>query len=174
MIEVRLHGRGGQGAVTAAEILAVAGFLDGKWTQAFPRFGPERRNAPVEAYCRFDNEFILVRAPIYNPDYIVVLDSGLLELGATDGFKASGVAVVNSDKPVKIDGHKVYRTDATGIAMKVLGRPIVNTAMLGAVAKAGVVSLESVLKAIEERFPQKIVAVNKDAVKQAYDACVVE
>lgn len=160
--------------MTAAEILAVAGFLDGKWTQAFPRFGPERRNAPVEAYCRFDNEFIEVRAPIYNPDYIVVLDPGLLGLGATDGFKEGGVAIVNSDKPVRIDGHKVYRTDAAAIATKVLGKPIVNTAMLGAVARAGVVSLESVLKAIEERFPKKTVEANKEAARQAHDACMVE
>lgn len=174
MIEIRLHGRGGQGAVTAAEVLAIAGFLDGKQTQAFPRFGPERRNAPVEAYCRFDDEFISLRAPIYAPDYLVVLDPGLLELGITDGLKSDGIAVINSDKSLKIDGHKVYRVDAIGIANRVLGKPIVNTAMLGAVAKTGIVSLQSVLKAIDERFSQKLTAINKEAVKQAYDACVVE
>jgi len=174
MIEIRLHGRGGQGAVTAAEILAVAGFLDGKMTQAFPRFGPERRNAPVEAYCRLDSEFISLRAPIYEPDCIVVLDPGLLGLGATDGLKPNGIAVINSTERIKIDGHKVYRVDAIGIAMKVLGKPIVNTAMLGAVAKTGLVSLQSILSAISQRMPQKIVAINQEAVKQAYDACVVE
>lgn len=174
MIEIRLHGRGGQGAVTAAEILAVAGFLDGKMTQAFPRFGPERRNAPVEAYCRFDSEFISLRAPIYEPDCIVVLDPGLLELGATEGIKPDGIAVINSDKPVRINGHKVYRIDATGIATKVLGRPIVNTAMLGAVAKTGLVSLQSILNAISQKMPSKIVAINQEAVKQAYNECVVE
>lgn len=148
--------------------------MDGKWTQAFPRFGPERRNAPVEAYCRFDSEYIALRAPIYTPDCIVVLDAGLLELGILDGLKPNGCVVINSDKPVKIDGHKVYRIDATGIATKVLGRPIVNTAMLGSVAKTGLVSLKSILTAISERMPQKIVAINQEAVKQSYDACTVE
>jgi pyruvate ferredoxin oxidoreductase gamma subunit len=174
MIEIRLHGRGGQGAVTAAEILAVAGFLDGKMTQAFPRFGPERRNAPVEAYCRFDNEFISLRAPINEPDCIVVLDPGLMELGAKDGLKPNGIIVINSDKSSKASGHKVYRIDATSIATKILGRPIVNTAMLGVIAKTGLVSLQSILTAISQRMPQKIVAKNQDAVKQAYDACIIE
>jgi len=174
MIEIRLHGRGGQGAVTAAEILAVAGFLDGKYTQAFPRFGPERRNAPVEAYCRLDDEFISLRAPVYEPGCIVVLDPGLLELGAKDGLKPNGIVVINSDKSYKVNGHKVYRVDATGVATRILGKPIVNTAMLGAVAKTSLVSLQSILTAVSERMPQKIVAINQEAVKQAYDACVVE
>ena len=174
MIEIRLHGRGGQGAVTAAEILAVAGFLDGKQTQAFPRFGPERRNAPVEAYCRFDDKFVSLRAPVYEPDYVVVLDAGLIELGILEGLKPNAIIVMNSDKPIKVDGHKVYRIDATGIATKILGKPIVNTAMLGAIAKTGIVSLKSILQVVSEKFPQKIVAMNQEAVKAAYDACTVE
>jgi len=174
MIEIRLHGRGGQGAVTAAEILAIAGFLDGKMAQAFPRFGPERRNAPVEAYCRFDDEFISLRAPISEPDCVVVLDPGLLELGALDGLKGKGILVINSEKPFGINGRKVYRVDAGCIAMDILKKPIVNTAILGAVAKTGLVSLKSLLEAIARKMPPKIVAVNQEAAKKAYEECIVE
>jgi len=169
MIEIRLHGRGGQGAVTAAEILAIAFFKEGKYPQAFPKFGPERRGAPVEAYCRVDDKFIDLRTQIYEPDYLLVLDKGLINLGITKGVKKNGIVVINSDKPLKVDNFKVYTVDASNIAMEILGRPIVNTAVLGAFAKTGIVKLDSIIEAIKERMPAKIVDKNIQAVRRAYD-----
>ncbi|MFH1630793.1 MAG: pyruvate ferredoxin oxidoreductase subunit gamma [Candidatus Aenigmatarchaeota archaeon] len=169
MIEIRFHGRGGQGAVTAAEILAIAFFKEGKFSQAFPKFGPERRNAPVESYCRVDDTFINLRTQVYEPDHLIVLDKGLIELGITNGLKKNGVVVINSDTPVKVNGFKVYHVDASKIAMEVLGRPIVNTAMLGAFARTGAVKLDSVLEALKERMNPKIVEKNILAIKRAYE-----
>ena len=170
MIEIRFHGRGGQGAVTAASLLADAVFRDGKFPQATPSFGPERRGAPVEAYCRISDKFIRTRENIYNPDFVVVLDPGLLDvIDITKGMKPKGVVVINSpNKPVL--KFRTYYCDALSIAMKEIKRPIVNTAMLGAFAKAsGLVSLESLEEAIKEKFPDKIIQSNVSAVKKAYE-----
>lgn len=170
MIEIRIHGRGGQGAVTASELLAVSAFKDGKFSQAFPSFGPERTGAPVEAYCRIDNQFISIRTHVYDPDYLLVLDESLLSVvDITKGLKKSGVIIINSEKKSSLK-FKTYTINATKIALDVLGKPIVNTAMLGAFAKASrLVSLKSIEEAIKERFPAELAKKNIEAIKQAYD-----
>ena len=170
MIEVRFHGRGGQGAVTAASLLADAVFRDGKFPQATPSFGPERRGAPVEAYCRISDRFIRTRENIYSPDFVVVLDPGLLDvIDVTKGLKPEGIVVINSKEKPKLR-FRTYHCDALSIAMKEIKRPIVNTAMLGAFAKAsGLVSLKSLEESIRENFPHKIVEANVSAVKKAYE-----
>jgi pyruvate ferredoxin oxidoreductase gamma subunit len=170
MIEIRIHGRGGQGAVTASEILAIAAFHDGKFSQAFPSFGPERMGAPVEAYCRIDSKSINLRTHVYEPDYLIVLDGSLLKsVDITKGLKKSGIIVINSEEKPKLD-YKTYSIDATRIALEILGRPIVNTAMLGAFAKAtGLVTMESIENALKEKFSGAVLEKNIQAVKKAYD-----
>jgi len=171
MIEVRIHGRGGQGAVTASELLATAAFKDGKYSQAFPRFGPERSGAPVEAYCRIDNKPIKLRTFIYEPDFLIILDESLLKaVDVTNGLKNNGIIVVNSEHEIKIKNFKTFCVDAKKIAMETLGRPIVNTAMLGAFAKAtGIVKLDSLEKALSERFQDDILDKNIIAIRKAYE-----
>jgi 2-oxoacid:acceptor oxidoreductase gamma subunit (pyruvate/2-ketoisovalerate family) len=158
--EIRIHGRGGQGGVTAAELLARAAFKEGKWVQAFPFFGAERRGAPVKAFARLSDEPILVRSQIYNPDYVIVLDSGLLDLvDVTEGLKENGIVIVNTQKPEELNLKqcRVATVDATGIALElqlvVSGLPVLNTTMLGAFAKAtGEVKLESVVEVIQQMW----------------------
>ncbi|MEN3048637.1 MAG: 2-oxoacid:acceptor oxidoreductase family protein, partial [Candidatus Caldarchaeales archaeon] len=153
MLEIRWHGRGGQGAVTASIILAEAATIEGLYAQAFPEFGPERRGAPVRAYTRIsESEAVTVRSPVTNPDVVVVLDASLPSQLYLSGLKENGALVINS----KRDPKEVWETarrravvvDATGISLKALKVPIVNVAMLGALAR--VVerpSLESIAKA---------------------------
>ncbi|MFH0713551.1 MAG: pyruvate ferredoxin oxidoreductase subunit gamma [Candidatus Micrarchaeota archaeon] len=179
MIEIRFHGRGGQGAVTAAELLAVAVGEEGKSSQAFPFFGVERRGAPVKAFCRIDDKEIIIHEQVYNPDIVVVLDATLIEAGVNvlEGIKPNGVVVVNSPKPVAFANPvaadvKVFYVDATSIAHQWLGVPIVNTAMLGALVKAtNVVKLESLTNALEHRFGAKATA-NIDAVKDCFEKTI--
>ena len=133
MHEIRIHGRGGQGAVSAAELLARAAFKDGKYSQAFPYFGVERRGAPVQAFCRIDDRFIRMRQNVYEPDCVIVLDSTLLDVvDVEQGLKENGLVVLNTRK--RVDRKNVKTIDATSIALETLGRPIVNTVMLGAFA----------------------------------------
>ncbi|MBL7206074.1 MAG: pyruvate ferredoxin oxidoreductase subunit gamma [Candidatus Aenigmarchaeota archaeon] len=177
MIEVRVHGRGGQGGVTFVELLAKAAGLDGKYVQAFPSFGPERTGAPVKAFCRIDNIPVTLRSQIYSPDFVVVLDPSLLDLPEViEGIKPETVIIVNSDKGIELNiKNKVYTIDATKLAMEILGRPITNTAMLGAFIKVlGLVKLESVLKTIDEKFPEKIAEPNKKLISQSYELMVVD
>ena len=165
MIEIRFHGRGGQGAVIASELLAQAAFLDGKMPQSFPFFGVERRGAPVTAFCRIDDRPIGVRTSITDPDVVVVLDPGLLaRTQVTDGLRSNGLLLVNTPGPAASLGapHGVRRAavDATRIALDHgLGTPmmpIVNTAVLGALARAtGVVSLGALNRAIEQFVPAR-------------------
>lgn len=171
MIEIRFHGRGGQGAVTAAEILAKAAFEDGKFSQAFPFFGVERRGAPVMAFTRIDDNPINVRYQVYNPDYVLVLDDGLLNvIDVYSGIKENSEIIINTTEEVKSANHPVYDIDATGIALDNLGVNIVNTIILGYFAKkTGKVSIESILKVIKETFPGKLGEKNAIAAKKAYD-----
>jgi 2-oxoacid:acceptor oxidoreductase gamma subunit (pyruvate/2-ketoisovalerate family)/2-oxoacid:acceptor oxidoreductase delta subunit (pyruvate/2-ketoisovalerate family) len=165
VIEIRFHGRGGQGAVIASELLAQAAFLDGKMPQSFPFFGVERRGAPVTAFTRIDDQPIGVRTSITAPDVVVVLDPGLLQTTpVTDGLKTGGLLLVNTAKaPEQLRAPLgVHRAavDATHIALAHgLGTtmlPIVNTAVLGALARAtGVVSLEALSRAIEQFVPAR-------------------
>ena len=170
MIEIRIHGRGGQGAVTASELIAIAAYKDGKFSQAFPKFGPERTGAPVEAYCRIDDEFINLRAEVYNPNYLIILDDSLPDV--TKGLEKNGTIIINSDKTKKIGIYKTITIDATKIAIETFGRNIVNTAVLGAFAKATkLLSLRSIEEAIKEKFPSSLAEKNILAVKKAYEVC---
>jgi len=175
MIEVRFHGRGGQGAVTAARLLAEAAFLEGKHCQAFPFFGAERRGAPVLAFTRVDSRPIRLRTQVYEPNHVVVLDPTLLDaVNVAAGLKRGGTIVLNAKAAPKGLVGKIAVVDATGIASEHLGAPITNTAMLGAFAKATkLVSLDSVIKAIEGYFKGKLVEKNVMAVKAAYEKTAV-
>lgn len=173
--------------MTAAEMLAKAAGHDGKYVQAFPSFGPERRGAPVRAFCRIDDKQITIRSQVYEPDYLVVLEPSLLHIDVKDapsqerraghdgsrepGMKKNRVFVINSDKPISsVDGCKAYSFDATNLALKTIGKDIVNTAILGAFAKAtGVVTLQSLLKVIAEKFPGKLGELNSKMIKEAYE-----
>jgi pyruvate ferredoxin oxidoreductase gamma subunit len=170
MIEIRIHGKGGQGAVTAAEVLAIAAFHDGKFSQAFPSFGPERSGAPVESYCRIDDKFINLRTHVYEPDYLIILDDSLLSaVDVTKGLKRDGNIVINSAEKTKSD-FRIFNIDATKIALDILGKPIVNTAMLGAFAKATkIVTMKSLEEALKEKFSGTLLEKNIQAVKKAYD-----
>ena len=165
MIEIRFHGRGGQGSVTAAEILAKAAFKDGKYVQAF------RRGAPVMAFTRIDDEPIDLRYQIYNPDYVLVLDDGLLNVvDVFSGIKENTEVIINTTEFKGSGEHKVYDIDATGIALDMLGRNIVNTIILGYFAKkTNVVSIESLVEVIRETFPGKIGELNAEATQKAYE-----
>ena len=173
MLEIRFHGRGGQGVVTAANLLAIAADLDGYWASAFPFYGAERRGAEIESYCRIDTSMIKVTSPIENPDIVVILDPSLLKISnPLRGLKPYGKVVINSPVPVKLN-YLTYVINATKIAIDLglvkSGWPLVNIVMLGALARLGVVSLNSLKKAIDEEFEGKIAELNKKAVEQAYE-----
>ena len=172
MIEIRFHGRGGQGAVTAAEILAKSAFKDGKYCQAFPFFGPERKGAPVMAFTRIADDPIRRRYQVYNPDYVIVLDETILEaVDVLSGLKEKGKVLINSKNEIDFNKNiESYNIDATGIALDILGVPIVNTVMLGAFAGAtNVVSADSIINTTKETFPGKIGEKNAKAVQVAYE-----
>jgi pyruvate ferredoxin oxidoreductase gamma subunit len=175
MIEIRFHGRGGQGAVTTAELVAVAAVNEGRYSQAFPSFGPERRGAPVVAFCRVSDGPIRLRSQIKEPDAVVVLELNLIEVvNPILGLKPDGILIINTHIP-EDEVRKRYgfvcrmaTVDATKIAMEELKRPITNTAMMGALVKAtGVVKLESLSEPISARFG-KIAPQNWKAVQRAY------
>ncbi|MEM4160896.1 MAG: 2-oxoacid:acceptor oxidoreductase family protein [Thermoplasmata archaeon] len=181
MYEIRFHGRGGQGAVTAANALAVAGAMEGKFVQAFPVFGVERRGAPVTAFVRIDEKEIDIRSQIYNPDIVIVLDMTLLSVvNVTAGLKKGGILVFNTKKKpeeFKYPDFKVATVDATEIAVRNgLGtqtNPIVNTAILGAYAKAvGNVKLESIIEAVKQESPVKKEE-NAKAVSEAFENTIL-
>ncbi len=178
MVEVRFHGRGGQGAVVASELLAAALFKEGKFVQAFPAFGVERRGAPVTAFLRIDSAPIRLRSQIYQPDHVVILDPTLIPVvDVTAGLKPQGFILINSDRsPLEFDafidaGWRVATVDAGAIAVAHnLGtrtNPIVNTAILGAFARVtGLVGLEAIIEAIAEGVPvhpQENIAAARDA-----------
>lgn len=175
MLEIRWHGRGGQGAVTSVELLALAAIAEGKYAQGFPSFGPERRGAPVMAYNRISDQPIKVRSGIYEPDVVVVLDPSLISLvNVLEGIKPDGILIVNTAKSVdEIRDQLNYRgrlaiVDATRIAREELGVPIANTTMIGAVIKAtGAVSLKAIDGPIEERFG-RLADRNKRALNRAF------
>jgi 2-oxoacid:acceptor oxidoreductase gamma subunit (pyruvate/2-ketoisovalerate family) len=176
--EIRIHGRGGQGSVTAAEVLAHAAFFEGKWVQAFPYFGAERRGAPVKAFARISSEPMLVHSQVYSPDYVIVLDPYIYKVvDVAEGLKKDGIIVLNTKrKPEEIGlkGWHVATVDATGIALElnllVAGLPVVNTSILGAFCKAtGEVKLASVLKAVKETWAGGAGEKNSKATELAYE-----
>ncbi len=176
MLEIRWHGRGGQGAVTSVELFALSAIGEGKFAQGFPSFGTERRGAPVTGFNRVDDKQIKIRSGIYHPDIVVVLDASLVSLvDVAEGLKPEGTLIVNSTKSleelkkdIRFDG-KIATVDATGIAWQELGVPITNTTMLGALVKiSGTVKIESLEGPIKERFG-RIAGKNIAASKSAYD-----
>jgi pyruvate ferredoxin oxidoreductase gamma subunit len=180
MIEICIYGRGGQGGVTLAELVAHAAIQEGRHAQSMPAFGPERRGAPVLAFLRVDElERVKIRTEIAEPDVLVVLDPGLLQVGGVvSRLKKDGTAVINTKKShdamrAKIDAKRIATVDAMSIAREVLGLPIVNTTMLGALIKATeIVKLESLEEPLNERFG-KIAAKNIEAMRRAYEETVV-
>ena len=178
MIEITIWGRGGQGAVTTGQILAIGAFLDGNECQTFPHFGVERGGAPVQAFVRIDDKKINIRSQVYDSDVVMVLDPSLLQaVDVTSGLKKGGVLIINSEKkPNKLgikNGFKIYTVDATSAAMKIFGKPFVNTCILGAFsAITKKVSIKSLEKAIDEKFVKlkgkKLADLNKEALKEVY------
>ena len=172
--EIRIHGRGGQGSVLAAELLAVAAFEDGRYGQAFPVFGGERRGAPVQAFVRLSDKEIRLRTYIQYPDYVIIQDLSLLGIvDVTEGLKSGGMIIANSDGPQAErwpEGMQVYTVPALQIATDVLGRPFLNPAMLGAFAAASrEIRPESIQEAFRQRFPGELGEKNAQAVQIAYE-----
>jgi len=182
LIEIRWHGRGGQGAVTSAELLAKAAIDEDKYAQAFPAFGPERRGAPVVAFNRIDTQSpIRVRAEIREPDVVIVLDPTLLSVvKVTAGLKDHGILLINTGKDfasIEKDfgsNWKLALVDANRIAREVLGVPIVNTTMLGALLKVvSVVKMDSLIEPVKERF-ERLAEKNLNAMKKAFEETMVK
>ena len=182
LIEIRWHGRGGQGAVTSAELMAQAAIGEGKYAQAFPSFGPERRGAPVLAFVRISGqEPIRIRAEITQPDVVVVLDPGLLGIvNVASGLKENGILVINTRRSFQdVEAQfktkcKLAKVDATTIAREVLGIPITNTTMVGALVRAtGVVKLESLVEPLRRRFA-RLAERNIKAMQKAYEETLVK
>ncbi len=173
--EIRLHGRGGQGVVTAAELLAVAAFEDGKYAQAFPSFGSERMGAPVQSFVRIADHKVRARNQIDKPDYLIIQDSTLI--GAIDvlsGLKEDGMVIVDSEKKPEELGlktkAKVLTIPATEIAIKTLGKAIQNTTLMGAFAGAtGLISIDAMKRSVRKRFPGELGEKNAEVVQTAYD-----
>ncbi|HDQ45927.1 MAG TPA: pyruvate ferredoxin oxidoreductase [bacterium] len=184
MVEIRFHGRGGQGAVKGSDILAIAAFREGKEVQAFPFFGVERRGAPVTAFTRISDTEIRIHCYIYDPDVLVVLDPTLIgAVPLSEGLKDGGKIIINTRRrpdEFLFDGIRnphVYTADCSSIALHYgLGTkeaPIVNTTILGAVARAtGLVSIESIMDAIRERIPIKS-GENAQAARDAYEGLAI-
>ena len=175
MIEIRLHGRGGQGAVTASRIIATAAYEEGQYSQAIPMYGTERRGAPLTAFVRLDDVRVRERELVHTPDVVIVLDPLIAKNQAiVDQLKPGGLVLLNTKldpKDVKLGGDfKVATVDATTIALETLGRPITNTAILGAYAKiTGQLKLESIEKAIFKYFPGLLGEMNVAAVRRSYE-----
>ena len=177
MIQIRIHGRGGQGVVTAAELIAIAAFKSGKQAQAFPSFGVERTGAPVESFARIDDKPIIVREQIREPDILIIQDASLLDsIDITKGANKKTVAIINTTKAkadlkINLPQANIHTIDATKIALEIIGKNIVNTVILGAFAKiTGLVDLPSLKLAIQEKFSgnQTLIDKNIKAIEKAY------
>jgi pyruvate ferredoxin oxidoreductase gamma subunit len=185
MFEVRIHGRGGQGVVTAAEMLSLAAFDEGRYAQAFPSFGSERMGAPVVAFCRIDDHEIRTREPIMEPDALIVQDPTLLhQVDVFGGCKGDGFVLINTAKGFDELGlgdfvapfhhERLLTVPASELARKHTGRALANAALLGGFAAltgaiAGLVSLDGVERAIRERFSGDVAAGNAAAARAAHD-----
>jgi pyruvate ferredoxin oxidoreductase gamma subunit len=181
--EIRWHGRGGQGAWTASELLAKAAILEGKHVQSFPEFGPERMGAPLAAYTRISDTPIRLHCSIYNPHVAVVLDPTLLKsVSVADGLASDGLLIVNTKetpgelrRSVGVSTQQVWTVPATDIAMKVLRVPITNTAMLGAATRAAsLVDLQSIEAVVRERFREELAERNVAVIREAYEEAKAE
>ncbi len=180
MIQIRIHGRGGQGVVTAAEILSIAAFVDGKHAQAFPSFGSERTGAPVIAYCRINEKPIRNREPVFNPDVLLLQDSTLLhQMDLFSGLSFRGQVLINSSRRLDelhltefLEEHptiRMYTIPASDIAIKHLGRPFANAALIaGFAGMSGALSESAVEQAIKQKFSGLLAVKNVDVAKEAY------
>jgi pyruvate ferredoxin oxidoreductase gamma subunit len=173
MFQVRIHGRGGQGVVTAAEMLSIAAFREGKYAQAFPSFGSERTGAPVVAFCRISDKEIRLREPIMEPNAVIVQDRTLIDsANAFQGLVEKGFALVNSNHDINSNLKNVTLKciGATEIALEHIGRPIPNAVLLGSFAGlTGILKIESVIEAIKTKFSGVIGEKNIAAARIAYD-----
>jgi pyruvate ferredoxin oxidoreductase gamma subunit len=179
MFQIRIHGRGGQGVVTAAEMLSIAAFREGKYAQAFPSFGSERTGAPVVAYCRIDDKEIRVREPILEPDALIIQDPTLLhQVDVFAGLRPGGTILINTARSFEelglgelVHRFKTCTVPASELALKHVGRPVPNAALLGAFAALStLISLDSVAAAINEKFSGKVAAANVAAATAAHQA----
>ncbi len=182
-LEIRWHGRGGQGTVTAAKVLADACLSGGRYVQAFPEYGPERSGAPLRAYNRVSSKELRMHCPVLRPNVVAVADATLLDgVNVTEGAREDAIFIVNTSKePSEIrkklglaPGQKVYTVDATKIAIECFGRALPNAPMLGAVSKVtGIVALDSLLEDVRrsfgKKFSQKIIDGNLEATKRGYE-----
>ncbi len=180
MFQIRIHGRGGQGVVTAAELLSVAAFMEGRHAQAFPSFGSERTGAPVVAFCRIDERAIRAREPIAQPDALIIIDPTLLhQVDVFGGVAPDGYILINTSHSFATMGLKdlyhqfrperMHTVEATELARECLGRPLPNAALLGGfAAMTGKVSIDSVAAAIRERFAGAVGEGNVAAAQRAY------
>ncbi len=181
MLQIRIHGRGGQGVVTAAEMLSIAAFEQGRHAQAFPSFGSERTGAPVVAFCRIDDREIRLREPILAPDVLIVQDPTLLhQVDVFQGLVPDGFVLINSKRSFHDLGlaeieqrfrrERLTTVPATEIALKHLGRPLPNAVLLGGFAAlSGLISLDAVEHAIREKFSGKVADGNVAAASEAFD-----
>lgn len=181
MLAVRIHGRGGQGVVTAAELLATAAFAEGRHAQAFPSFGSERTGAPVVAFCRIDTHPIRLREPILEPDALIIQDPTLLhQVDVFGGLRKDGYILINTSRSFEDLGlgefaagfraERLCTVPATEFALKLIGRPLPNAALLGGFAAiSGQISLESVGAAVREKFPAKVAEANIAAAAEAFE-----
>ncbi|MGN0267512.1 MAG: 2-oxoacid:acceptor oxidoreductase family protein [Lachnospiraceae bacterium] len=184
VVEIRWHGRGGQGAKTAALLLADVAFQTGKYVQGFPEYGPERMGAPITAYNRISDTDIRVHSNIYDPEFVVVVDESLLEtVHVTDGLKKDGAIVINTDKPKEeiiphLHGYegKVYTIDARKVSIAALGKYFPNTPMLAAIVKvSGVMDRETFMNEMRASFAHKfaskpeVIEGNMKALEMAFD-----
>jgi len=178
MFQIRIHGRGGQGVVTAAEMLSIAAFREGRHAQAFPSFGSERTGAPVVAFCRLDDREIRLREPVLEPDALIIQDPTLLhQVDVFGGLAAGGTVLINTTRSLEQLGlvelaakYRFLAVPATEFALKHVGRPLPNAALLGGFAAvAGLISLDSVAAAIGEKFSGAVALGNVAAATAAYD-----
>ncbi len=186
MFQVRIHGRGGQGVVTGAEMLSIAAFLEGRYAQAFPSFGSERTGAPVVAFARIDNKEIRLREPIIEPDALIIQDPTLLHtVDVFSGLRPEGYVILNTSKSFEELGlgelarrfrpERLLTISATELALKHVGRPVPNVPLLGAFAAAsGLISLDCVASAIRQKFSGKIAEGNIAAATEAYNTVKAE
>jgi pyruvate ferredoxin oxidoreductase gamma subunit len=183
MFQVRIHGRGGQGVVTAAEMLSVAGFVEGCWAQAIPSFGSERMGAPVVAFCRLNETEIRSREPIANPDAVVIQDPTLLhQVRVFDGLSAQGYVVINTTRSLaelgigeflaKLPPGHAVTVPATELALRHIGRPVPNVALLAALlAESKILRLESLEAAVKQKFKGQVAEHNIAAAREAFALC---
>ncbi len=175
MREIRIHARAGQGAITTAYLLGKAYFLKGEYAYAFPHFGAARMGAPMNAFVRVDSKPVRIRSQIYEPNFIIVVDSTLMRgFNCLTGLREDGVAIINQREGIQIPkaklGQKIYIVPANNIAQQTIGRPLGNTALLGAYAAAtGEVELEIMQEAVKERFSGKMQEANLEAVRQGFE-----